>query len=473
MDLGQPPKPVAEAPKTSKPNKRAGQVCVRCHEKKIRCDVHLQTGTSRRCYNCTVTESDCCIRQSKRVKRERRDSLEGIINKGNKRAKSISKGNRSNSRATVPVSENACSLPLPPVESSSSLLHPDGDVDSPPIASNDDEGVAGDESLNWPPTISYRTYLGSTGYMDMFSGVVGGRRTPSDTMPLDPAYEVGSVPGPLLDIYADTYFEFAAVWCPILDRDMLCQPTVLTSQFLQHSLALCGTRLRPPLIPHADAQSHYKRAKSLFLGSCEPNPVLQIMGVMLFWWWSAGYPNIADLDNGRWWLGVAIRLAEDIGLSQAASKMEIFPEESPGLRRRIWWTLFTRDRIMSLAQGRPCMIHENFCTVPMVTVADFLDPCSPKSLIFVHWVKLWAIGGKLHQELNWPRGDQPDKATICENMIEWVKELPSSLRLPFHLSRTTVFNRDVHELHLDYFTIIILLHLERGEHLIPTAACRQ
>ncbi|KAL3441998.1 hypothetical protein BJX65DRAFT_313308 [Aspergillus insuetus] len=359
MDLGQPHKPGAAAPKTSKPNKRAGQVCVRCHEKKIRCDVHLQAGTSRRCYNCTVTESDCCIRQSKRAKRERRNSVEGIINKGNKRAKSISKGSRSNSRATISVSDNACSLPLPPVESSSSLLHRHGDVDSPPIASNNNEGVVEDENLNWPTTLYHQTYLGSTGYMDMFSEAVDGRRTPSDTMPL---------------------------------------------------------------------------------------------------------------DNGRWWLGVAIRLAEDIGLSQATSKMGVFPGESPGLRRRIWWTLFTQDRIMSLAQGRPCLIHETFCTVPMMTVADFPDPCSPKALIFVHWVKLWAIGGKLHQELNWPRGDRPDKATICEKIIEWAKELPSSLRLPFHLSRTTVFNRDIHDLHLGYFTIIVLLHLERGEHLIPTAA---
>jgi hypothetical protein len=33
-----------------------------------------------------------------------------------------------------------------------------------------------------------------------------------------------------------------------------------------------------------------------------------------------------------------------------------------------------------------------------------------------------------------------------------------------------VFNRDIHDLHLGYFTIIILLYLQRGEHPIPTPA---
>jgi hypothetical protein len=33
-----------------------------------------------------------------------------------------------------------------------------------------------------------------------------------------------------------------------------------------------------------------------------------------------------------------------------------------------------------------------------------------------------------------------------------------------------VFNRDIHDLHLGYFAIIILLYLQRGEHPIPTPA---
>jgi hypothetical protein len=182
--------------------------------------------------------------------------------------------------------------------------------------------------------------------MDMFSEPVGRRITFSDPILLDPADMSDFVPDELFDSYTDTYFEYAAVWCPVLDRDMLHETVVLSSQLLQHSIALCGT-----LIPYSDPESHYKRAKGLLLRKCEPNPVLQIIAVMLFWWWSAGYPNVvADLDNGRWWLGVAIRLAEDIGLGQASHKARTFPGGLPGLQNRIWWTLF-------VSCSSPCSVY--------------------------------------------------------------------------------------------------------------------
>jgi hypothetical protein len=108
-----------------------------------------------------------------------------------------------------------------------------------------------------------------------------------------------------------------------------------------------------------------------------------------------------------------------------------------------------------------------------VTVDDFPDPTCPKALIFVYWVKLWEIEGNLHQELSWPRGVQPDKATIRESLIDWANTLPSSLQLPFHLPRTMVFNRDIHDRHPGYLSIIVLLYLEREEQLYQGPRRRQ
>jgi hypothetical protein len=238
------------------------------------------------------------------------------------------------------MSQNLCNLPPPPPDGSASVLNAQHEIDSRPIARGNNPGATEGGDPNSPGSLSHLTCLGRTGYMDMFTEPVGRRITFSDPILLDPADMPDFVPDELFDSYTDTYFEYAAVWCPVLDRDMLHETAVLSSQLLQHSIALCGTRLRPPLIPHSDPESHYKRAKSLFLRNCEPNPVLQIIAVMLFWWWSAGYPNVADLDNGRWWLGVAIRLAEDIALGQASHKARTFPGGLPGLRNRIWWTLF-------------------------------------------------------------------------------------------------------------------------------------
>lgn len=43
------------------------------------------------------------------------------------------------------------------------------------------------------------------------------------------------------------------------------------------------------------------------------------------------------------------------------------------LLRRIWWTLFTRDRATSAAFGRPAGIFLDHTTVEMVTYDDFIE----------------------------------------------------------------------------------------------------
>ncbi|KAL4866574.1 fungal-specific transcription factor domain-containing protein [Aspergillus spectabilis] len=414
-------------------------------------------------YRFNLLES---IRQSKRGRRKTRPGVREVKNRHENTVPTCSP---SDGPSTVTSSDNGFGLHQPRLQHPSLLSDSQYVVgDRPTVQSNTEDATEETSCPNHelPP---HRTYLGKTGYMDMFSEPVGWQRTPPEPMRFDYPYEIECVPDDLLDSYVETYFEYATVWCPVLDQDLLLEPYILASSFLQHALALCGTRIRPPLIAHSEPELHYKRAKGLFYGSCEPNPLLQIIGVMLFWWWSPGYPNIVSFDTGRWWLGVAIRLAEEIGLHQMSTKVESYIGESPGLRRRIWWTLFTRDRILSMAQGRPCLIHQDYCNLPMVTVDDFPDPTNPNALLFVHWVKLWELGGNLHRELYWPK-ETPDKSTPHAEMINWVKSLPAALQLPFGASRTTVFNRDVHDLHLSYLTIIILLYLSRGDHGLPTAA---
>ena len=149
------------------------------------------------------------------------------------------------------------------------------------------------------------------------------------------------IPEDLLDIYLETYFKYASLWCPVLDWATLdSHSQILGSPFFHNALALCAIRLRPPLIGPTDPEIHYLRAKSLFYGNYESNPLIQIISIMLFYWWSPGRPNVASLDTGRWWVGTAIRLAEEIGLNHEKGPTESYIGETSGLKRRIWWTLF-------------------------------------------------------------------------------------------------------------------------------------
>ncbi|KAH8688966.1 hypothetical protein BGW36DRAFT_75809 [Talaromyces proteolyticus] len=445
-----------------KPNKRAGQVCQRCHEKKIKCDLNLRTEISRRCANCINTDSTCNLRPSRRGRKGRvmrqtqlQDETELLESR---------QSAPYTSSMEAPLEHNTAQIS--PLLSQPSLLDSQQHTDVSPLTVQMD----GQRHTSYDNP-KQRTYIGNTGYMEIFgSESTPVRHTTLDIMPVDCNSTLNAIPDSLLDSYIETYLEFAYVWCPVLDRHILQNPQVFGSPLLQNALALCGTRLRPPLIAHAQPSDHYIRAKNIIYGGQETNPLVQIIAIMLFYWWSPGPPNVASLDTGRWWVSTAIHLAEEIGLHQELCPVETYVGESSGLRRRIWWTLFARDRIVAMAQGRPCFIDPDYCNVPMVTLEDFPDPQDSRALIFIHWVKMWEIVGRIHKKMYQSKGVLLHKPTMLQDLIDWIHSLPASLQLPFNTNRTIGFNRDVYDLHLGYLTIVILLHMEKNERSIPTAS---
>ncbi|KAB8222990.1 hypothetical protein BDV33DRAFT_189169 [Aspergillus novoparasiticus] len=73
----------------------------------------------------------------------------------------------------------------------------------------------------------------------------------------------------------------------------------------------------------------------------------------------------ADYENDRMNLVAALLL---FGFCTAQSAMSL-PMRS--LRKRIWWTIYTRDRHTSAAFGRPCRIRDEDCDVEALDEDDF------------------------------------------------------------------------------------------------------
>lgn len=189
--------------------------------------------------------------------------------------------------------------------------------------------------------------FGDTGYMTLFShdNVVAGDTVAPGQLP---AHLVGAytIPVTLRDAFLETFVEQCFVWCPILDRDFLQDETngqsiLDESLLLQQALALCGTRVNPPLIDSKDPAAHYQHVKQMFYSNSEKDPLVRLMSIMLLFWWSIGAPNLPNMDNAYWWTGIAIRMAQEMGLHREPQAHEIGSLGSTlGLRRRIWWTLF-------------------------------------------------------------------------------------------------------------------------------------
>lgn len=192
-----------------------------------------------------------------------------------------------------------------------------------------------------PTSQRFQSYLGDVGCMQIFS--TDNAETPSTgALLMDRHNSLDEIPYELMQSYLETYFKYIHLWCPVLDKQTLqAQPGSLSSPLLKHALALCGARLQPPLITHTSCLDHYRRAKGLFYANYPDDPISQISAVMLFHWYSLSPPNLVTKDSNWWWIGMTIRLAQQIGLhrepatSQTAHSADLLAQ-----RRRIWWTLF-------------------------------------------------------------------------------------------------------------------------------------
>jgi hypothetical protein len=79
----------------------------------------------------------------------------------------------------------------------------------------------------------------------------------------------------------------------------------------------------------------------------------------------------ADDQKDIWhWICVAVALAHTIGLNHDPDTLEISSKHK-GLRRRIWWSLFMRDRLVALAMRRTTRIQLHESHVSRLGLQDF------------------------------------------------------------------------------------------------------
>lgn len=292
----------------------------------------------------------------------------------------------------------------------------------------------------------------------------------------------------LLQSFAETYFEYCYPWCPVLERDTLSD-ALHRSPLLANALATAASHIQPPLVPHEGPGTYYKRASSLFYNDEEPDILTQIKAVSLFYWWAPRPPSTVHRHSSWWWTSVVIRHAQQMNFHREPRVDHPLRHRLDlSARRRIWWTAFARERLTALCQSKPCIIDPADCSISEPTLADF--PPEPelqkKGEIFIQWVKLCAIIGKVAKVLMRPPADcvtegvmggggsTPSGASyqpmhLRRELARWAQSLPAHLRLPIEGSRTQGFDRDVHQLHLPYLTTIIILNMKRSSHALPEA----
>ena len=95
-------------------------------------------------------------------------------------------------------------------------------------------------------------------------------------------------------------------------------------------------------------------------------PLIQSLLMMTSW-----YETPDDQKDSHHWMGIAVSLAQTIGLHRNPEKSASFEPAKQKLWKRIWWSTYMRDRLIALGMRRPTRIKSGDFDVPMLTVDDF------------------------------------------------------------------------------------------------------
>lgn len=316
------------------------------------------------------------------------------------------------------------------------------------------------------------------------------RLTQPDQVEIDILQQRGAFllpPRDLCDELVNSFFEWVAPVVPVINRNRFMKryrdsknpPSLLLLQ----AVLLAGSRVctNPQLMDASGsttpaAMTFYKRAKALYDANYEDDRITIVQALILMGWYWEGPEDVTK--NVFYWTRVAIVVAQGSGMHRSVEASQLSRIDKR-LWKRVWWTLFTRDRSVAVALGRPVSINTDDTDVEMLTEEDFIEedgdtnPEFPPDHIhmqfFLQYVKLCEIMGLvLSQQYSVAskarRTNAIDLTHSDMALADWLQNCP----------REVFWERSRHHfwsalLHSNYYTTLCLLH---RAHMPPAASAQ-
>ncbi|KAI6750486.1 hypothetical protein HG530_014767 [Fusarium avenaceum] len=250
------------------------------------------------------------------------------------------------------------------------------------------------------------------------------------------------------------YFTWFHPCFPILDRADFTRKLLLSQvpHILLQSMLFIGTTYCDNTIitsmgfrGRTEAKAElYTRARLLFHADCEKDPITLIQSLFLMSFWRGDPDDIRDV---RYWLGVAIGLAESHGFHRSVRLATTDPHRTR-IRKRIWWSIYVREYQAAASLGLPSRIKDDDCDVEPLNLLDLtpemetldsslFDPCTPQHIAYVI--------------------SMIDLIHIHDDLEKWITTLPQETNLGVESGTASVWG---YLLHLAY------------KHVAVTAAAR-
>ncbi|KMP06927.1 cutinase transcription factor 1 alpha [Coccidioides immitis H538.4] len=482
-----PPKPGAGAtPTTSSGHpsfrrQRASRACETCHARKVRCDA-ASLGVP--CTNCVAFSIECKIPTPKRKKNQKAKDAANDES-GSTGAKPTQREGSGGPRSRPVDGMPVTSLTEAEAAQQAQQNHSYAQFMKPkfaraPITEAGRVAYLG-ESSNLSILVHDRHGTTDVVHYPLPESIRGprARLTELDSLEIDILHQRGAFllpPRSLCDELVDAYFKWVAPAVPIINRSRFMKryrdPKNPPSILLLQAVLLAGSRVcTNPQLMDANgsttpaATTFYKRAKSLFDANYEDDRVTIVQALVLMGWYWEGPEDVTK--NVFYWTRVAIIVAQGSGMHRSVEASQLSRADKR-LWKRIWWTLFTRDRSVAVALGRPVNINIDDSDVEMLTEDDFIEdeadspaesPPDPTHVqFFLQYVKLCEIMGLvLSQQYSvaskYRRTNAMDLTHSDMALADWLQNCP----------REVYWDRNRHHfwsalLHSHYYTTLCLLH---------------
>ncbi|KAF0543817.1 nucleus protein [Gigaspora margarita] len=283
-------------------------------------------------------------------------------------------------------------------------------------------------------------------------------------------------PKELCDKLLDIYWKEIHSFMPIIDKEdflekynklnenpslhiLLYAILAATSRFVQ-----IPEVFRNPDDPSSAGDVYAERVRELLRDEFDNATITNIQALILL----GGHQQGAK--NSSTWLynGLAVRLAQDMGLHRDVSKWGLngLDARQIEIRKRVWWACVLGDRLSSAALGRPLSINESDCDVDLPIFG--LIPGDPP---FDAWIETLKIGGLIlgrvltHvYSINRSNMNIHNPCLLSKldtELTEWREKLPKELQFDYSnlsLVLSDPINKKRIFVHLIYYTVQILLH---------------
>lgn len=120
----------------------------------------------------------------------------------------------------------------------------------------------------------------------------------------------------------------------------------------------------------------FRRARLLYDFNAEENRVILAQSALLLSYW---YESPNECKDAWYWLGLAINWAKGLGMNHFVSYDKMNQQQSRTWRR-IWWSCYTRGRLIALGMHRPMHIRESDFDIAGLSMDDFDTSPLPEPL---------------------------------------------------------------------------------------------